>query len=379
VAQSKHWPVLACMLPLLALLTGCGSLASTSSPPLDPATYAPLELDGWPRSTPVEQGLDSRLVSDLFRDAAQLPNLYGLVIAKNGHLIAEGYFNGNSVTSRSPRASVAKSYTSALVGIAIEQGLLSGVDQRMVEFFPEFADQYVDPRKRDITIDDMLKMRSGYPWEEQTPPYLSTLFSSSDWLPFLVEFPLTSDPGSQFGYSNLSVHILGIIVSRASGSGLLSFGMEHLFRAMNVQVSWPHDSRGYTYGCGDISVSARDMAKFGQLYLDDGLYQGTQLVPAQWVADSLQSYSTGIYGDEIGTYFREIGYGYLWWSATVGKHRFNYAWGHGGSLIVLLHDLDMVIVATADPLHGVFNETGWKKERAVIDLVGKFIASLPVP
>jgi CubicO group peptidase (beta-lactamase class C family) len=202
---------LVCVLPLLSLPVGCSPLADRLSPPPDPATYAPLEASDWPVSTPAKQGLNARLVSNLFRDAAKLPNLYGLVIVKNGYLVAEGYFNGNSVTSRWPRASVAKSYTSALVGIAIAQGLLSGVDQRMVEFFPEFANQHGDPRKMDITIDDMLKMRSGYPWEEQTPPHLGMLLSSNDWLPFLVDFPLTSDPGTRFGYSNLTAHALSAV------------------------------------------------------------------------------------------------------------------------------------------------------------------------
>jgi CubicO group peptidase (beta-lactamase class C family) len=138
------------------------------------------------------------------------------------------------------------------------------------------------------------------------------------------------------------------------------------------------DANGYYYGSGDISFDARDAAKFGLLYLNDGQYEGQQIIPVDWVRDSLQRYSENLYNNRLGRYFRDIGYGYLWWSARAGKHNFNYAWGHGGNLIVLLHELDMVIVTTANPLHGVWGEEAWEKEGAIIDLVGRFIASLPV-
>jgi CubicO group peptidase (beta-lactamase class C family) len=133
-----------------------------------------------------------------------------------------------------------------------------------------------------------------------------------------------------------------------------------------------------------ISFSARDRAKFGQLYLNNGEYEGKQVLSADWVRDSLQRYSEGInvsgwmpgitsrYG-----YFRDLGYGYQWWSARAGDHHFNYASGHGGNLIVLLDELDMVIVTSADPLHFQFGGEAWDKEKAIVDLVGKFINSLP--
>jgi hypothetical protein len=95
------------------------------------------------------------------------------------------------------------------------------------------------------------------------------------------------------------------------------------------------------------------------------------------VRHSLQTYSEGIYDNRLGRYLRDIGYGYLWWSASSGGHHFNYAWGHGGNLIVLLDELDMLIVTTADPLHGIWGQESWALEGAIIDLVGKFIASLP--
>ena len=124
------------------------------------------------------------------------------------------------------------------------------------------------------------------------------------------------------------------------------------------------------------------MAKFGLLYLNDGEYEGNQVLSASWVRESLQRYSekinfTGWFYSKAGRYFRDIGYSYQWRSARVGDHRFSLAWGHGGNLIILLDELDMIVVTAADPLYQLPEGEGWKFEGAIIDLVGKFIESLP--
>jgi CubicO group peptidase (beta-lactamase class C family) len=126
-----------------------------------------------------------------------------------------------------------------------------------------------------------------------------------------------------------------------------------------------------------LSLTARDAAWFGLLDLNQGQYQGNQVIPADWVQKSLSVYSEGIYNNRLGKYFREIGYGYMWWSVKAGKHHFNYALDHSGNLIVLVHDLEMMIVTTANTLPGLPGEQSWPKESAIIDLVGKFIAALP--
>jgi CubicO group peptidase (beta-lactamase class C family) len=280
---------------------------------------------------------------------------------------------------------VTKSYASALVGVALDQGYLSSVDQKMMDFFPEFTGQISDPRKEEITIRDLLQMRAGYPDDEYTRPYLDTLFFSDNWhwLPHVVDFPLASDPGTEFAYSNLTSHILAVIVARAVGTDLESFGQENLFSLIDAQVGdWSRDADGYNFGCFEIYFTARDMAKFGLLYLNAGEYAGKQVLSADWVKESLQRYSEGIQrtgwtSSKKGRYFTDIGYGYQWWSASAGEHRFDYAAGHGGSLIVLLDELDMLIVTTADPLHEYPVEAGWRFEGAIINTVGKFIKSLP--
>jgi CubicO group peptidase (beta-lactamase class C family) len=352
---------------------------------LEAVEYTPLPGDDWKVSTPAGQGLDPMLVAALYLDATGLSTLYGLLVIKNGHLIAEGYFNEGSVDQLSGRQSATKSFTSAMVGVALDRGCLSSVDQKMVDFFPEFIGQIDDPRKEQITIRDLLQMRAGYPDEEFMRQYLDSLFFTDNWqwLPHLVDFPLLSDPGTEFRYSSLTSHLLAVIVARACDTDLESYSQQHLFAPIDAAVGdWTRDADNYNWGWGEIYVTARDMAKFGLLYLDDGEYEGKRVLSADWVEESLQRYSGGIdrSGDgpsKLGRYFSDLGYGYQWWSATVGEHHFDYAAGHGGNLIVLLDDLDMIIVTTADPLYELPVEAGWEFEGAIVDLVGRFIESLP--
>jgi CubicO group peptidase (beta-lactamase class C family) len=370
------------MILLLSTLLGC----RPSSNDLDAVDYTPLHKDDWDVSTPEEQKLDPMLVAELYRNAAELETIYGLLVIKNGNLIAEGYFNNGAVEKKHYIASATKSFTSALVGIALDQGCLSSVDQKMMEFFPEYSHQIDDKRKDEITIRDLLQMRSGYVWEEHTAPYMKALFDSRGyWLPFVVDFPLSGDPGTRYGYSNLSTHLLGIIVARSCDTDLKTFAQEYLFSPIGAEVGdWEQDADGNYYGAHGIPLTARDMARFGLLYLNNGESHGEQIISTDWIKDSLQRYSENInisgwlpgFTSRYG-YYRNLGYGYQWWSANAGEHQFNYASGHGGNQIILLDALDMVIVVSADRLFGHFGGNAWTNERAIIDMVGKFINSLP--
>jgi CubicO group peptidase (beta-lactamase class C family) len=357
---------------VLSMLVGCGP----STEDLEAVDYTPLSGDDWEVSTPAEQGLDPMLVAEMYYNAAELETIYSLLVIKNGYLIAEDYFNEGSVDQKDRLQSATKSYTSALVGIALEQGCLSSVDQKMLDFFPEVAGKITDPRKEQITIRNMLEMRAGYPWEETHPTLWDGLLSGH-YPPLIEEFPLVSDPGTRFHYSNLTSNWLGIIVDRACGMNLKAYAEEHLFSPLDVKAGeWGQDAEGHNNGCGDLHLTARDAAKFGLLYLNDGVYKGNQIVPADWVHDSLQTYSLNeAFVKKVG-HFRDIGYGYHWWFANAGEHHVNFAWGHGGQLIVLVDEFDMVIVTTSYPFWKEHNDQSWKNEKAIITMVSEFINSL---
>ncbi len=357
------------------LLAGC---SGPSKEELTSINYTPLPTQAFEVSIPADQGVDPLRIAELYYHASKLKNVYSVLVLKNGKLIAEKYYNEGSVDHQLNIHSVTKSFTSALVGIALERGDLKSLDQKMMEFFPELADRIKDPRKNDITIRQLLQMRAGFPWEESTPELLNLLMTGfhSDTL---VYVPLVRDPGSDFEYSNLSSHILGMIVARASGTDLKSYAQEHLFGPLGIEPGfWQKDWDGNVLGFSDLNLKARDLAKFGQLYMHEGRYNGQQIVPAQWVHDSLQIYSRNGWKIRVGKNWSENAYGYQWWYIHAGNYRYNLAWGHGGEQIVLLKDLNLVIVVTADPLHLQHGGGPWKKEKANLNLVADFVASLPI-
>ncbi len=371
--QFKYLILLTCGILLLLLVTGCGGPSEEDLAAVD---YTPQVQDDWEVSTPREEGLESDLVAELYYyNATELDTIYSLLVVKNGRLVAEKYFGIGKIWQKALVQSAAKSVTSALVGVALDQGCLSSVDQKMYEFFPEYAGQINDPRKSEITIRDLLQMRAGFPPEESDEALWEAIWSG-EYVHLVLDFPLTIDPGTEFQYSNLTTHWLGVIVARACGTDLETLAQEYLFGPMDAEVGrWKKDLDGYNWAAGELHLTARDVAKFGLLYLNDGEYQGKQLISADWVRDSLQTYSENAY-DNIGR-FHDIGYGYQWWSAEVGEYHVNFAWGHGGQLIVLVDELDMVVVVTADPFYEVYGSESWTLERANISLVADFIASLP--
>jgi len=331
----------------------------------------------WVDSTPAAQGLDAATVQDLMQTAATIDHLYSVLVVKNGYLVAEQYFNGMSPSDANSSASVTKSFMSALLGLALWDGVLTSRDQKMVDFFPEIDWENNDSRKSEITLRQILQMRSGYPWEEFSGDF-GTLVNSADWISLLEEFSLSGDPGTLFGYSNLAAHMTSVILERAAGASTLTYAKKRLFDPMGITVGhWPRDAAGYYYGSGSLRITPRDMAKFGQLYLDKGVFNGRRILPEDWIFESHQVYSSDTYNGTIVDTFGPLDYGYLWWSTTAGQHSVDFAWGHGGQLVALVKDLDLVVVTAASDLPGEPGDVSWPKERSVLQMVGAFISSLP--
>ena len=186
--RHSFWFVMIAVL-LLSTLIGCGP----SPEQLATVNYDPLPSEDWDTTTPANVDLNADLVTELYYNASQLKTLYGLLVVKDGYLVAEEYFNGSSIDEIGNRQSVTKSYISALVEIAIEEGCITSVDQKMLEFFPELADQIKDPRKERITIQHLLQMRAGYPWEEDDAALWDALWSG-DYAPMVLHFLSSATP-----------------------------------------------------------------------------------------------------------------------------------------------------------------------------------------
>jgi CubicO group peptidase (beta-lactamase class C family) len=250
----SSWTVIGVLAALGGLVAGCGG--GPSADDLATVDYAPQAADGWEVSTPGEHGLDPDAVAELYWRAGQLESIYSLLVVKDGELVAEEYFHAGQPEQLALMQSATKSITGALVGIAIDEGCLPGVDETMMTYFPELADRIQDPRKNDITIQQLLAHRAGYAWEESSTELLELLYRG--FLPDqmgLVEVPLVRDPGSGHDYSNLSSHLLSVIVSRACEVDLLDFADEHLFGPLGIEPGdWTQDWDGYRWGGGELGA-----------------------------------------------------------------------------------------------------------------------------
>ena len=371
-------PRVGVVLTLVAgLMAGCSGGPTVED--LAAVQYAPEPIDGWTVGTPQEHGLDGDAVAELYWKAGQLESIHSLLVVKDGDLVAEDYFYPGRPGERALMQSATKSITGALVGIALEDGCLPSINEPMMTYFPELADRLDDPRKNDITVGQLLAHRAGYAWEESSGELLEMLYNG--FLPdqmALVEVPLVRDPGTGHDYSNLSSHLLSVIVSRACEVDLLDYADEHLFTPLGIEPGvWTQDWDGYRWGAGELHLRARDMARFGQLYLDGGTVDGEQVVPASWIEDSWTPYTEGAWGNKVGDNFDRTAYGYQWWIIDAGPHTYYLAWGHGGQQIAVLPELDLVVVVTADPLVGDHGGGGWSLEKANLNLVADFIAGLP--
>ena len=299
---------------------------------------------GWKTSIPEKQGMDSAklLMADEFIQN-RLPDAFSLLVVKNGYLVFEKYYSWGSREKYAEVHSVTKSFTSALIGIALDKGYLNSVDQKLIEFFPEYITDELDPRKKEISLKHLLTMSAGFRWDDRGPS-MRNWYTSSDWLKFAIQLPQENNPGDVFNYNSSISHLLSIILSKSTKTSTLDFANQNLFKPLGISSYWHQDPQGYYIGGFGLGLSARDLAKIGFLYLNDGFWNGQSIVPEYWVKEStdqqIQAFSHPIYGT--------FGYGYQWWVKKVDGCNSFRAWGRRGQFIVIVPKLDLVIVVTSE-------------------------------
>jgi len=272
--------------------------------------------------------------------AQRLPRLHSLLIGHGGDLVFEEYYNGRSAAQPANMKSASKSVISALVGIAIERGLIDSVDVKVAEFFPEFFSNSRNADKNQITIENLLAMQSGL--ETTSNRNYGKWVLSENWVEFALDQPLVAKPGTNMLYSTGSTHLLSAIIERASGMDTKQFAQQYLTSELGFSLSyWTQDPQGIYFGGNDMEMTPRQMLKFGELYLRDGVYQGKQVLPANWIELSYQPHAASPRGQ--GRF-----YGYGWWLRDLAGMQVPVAWGYGGQLIFVVKSLDLVVVATSD-------------------------------
>ncbi len=317
--------------------------------------------DGWQTESIETSNINHILLEDFFSnlDKEIYPNTHSVIIVKDNKLIFEKYMNGFDAKQRQYTASVSKSAGSVLTGIAIQQGLIEGIneglpDRYLYELFPEY-EQLLKPDslKSKIRFQHALSMSGGLQWDENTYPYSDprndwiAASHSDDPFTYLFEKEISSPPGSTFNYNGGYSLLLSKQVQDASGSTALTFAKENLFKPLKIKdYEWESLDNGLTDTDGGLHLRPRDMAKIGQLYLNNGKWNGEQIVDSLWITESTK--------EQITSYGMP-NYGYQWWcgtfhTATTSSYTY-FASGHGGQKIFVFPEYEAVIVIT----HQVFD------------------------
>jgi CubicO group peptidase (beta-lactamase class C family) len=294
----------------------------------------------WRQSTPEAQGLDSTVLAQLVASISQKNlNVHSVAVLRHGYVVIDAYFYPNRPDTLHDVASVSKSITSALVGIAEGKKLLS-VDNRLLSYFPDEDPKNPEASKKQITVDNLLTMKPGMdcgfkPGEQE----LEGMRRSNDYLRYALALPMINPPGTKFGYCSPGFHMLSSIVTAVTHQPEADFGRKYLFEPIGIkEVIWPPDPQGRTHGWGDGHFFTNDLARLGYLYLHKGNWNGKQIISSDWIARSTAVHTnTGRPGAD---------YGYGWWLSPDGSPREFAANGRGGQKIAVWPEKDMVVVIT---------------------------------
>ena len=311
--------------------------------PLAAQVDVPWPTDGWLTATPESQGMDSTLLAEVYEAIRDNDlDIHSLLVIRQGYVVAEMYRYPYTAETLNDQRSITKSNTATMVGIAINDGAISGVDATMLSFFPDQFIANVDARKEAITIRDMLTMSSGLDSDDDTTFF--DMVSSSDWTSWMLNRPVIAEPGARFIYSSGSTSLLAAIIEQATGRPLSDYAAERLYGPLGItNFQWNREigGVGHTSGGFGLHMTSRDMAKLGYLYLHHGEWDGVQIIPADWVVASTSIQAPTPPGNSPN-------YGYQWWISSDDEPVASFtARGYGGQLLYVAPELDLVVVFTA--------------------------------
>lgn len=269
--------------------------------------------------------------------ADAVPHLTSFLVWRDGSLVVEHYRGGVGPHTPVDIKSVSKSFLSALVGIAIDEGRLRE-DEPVAEILPEYFADGTDPRKREITVGHLLSMQSGLASVSDTR--YDNWIEQPDWTHAALDQPLEAPPGTQMRYSTGNSHILSAMLTRATGMSTFEYARQKLAQPLRIKLpAWPRDQTGIFLGGNDMSITPTGLLRLGILYLDHGRFEGRQIVPERWVDESLRPR-----GESPESHYL---YGYGWWLKKSGTHDVFFAWGYGGQFIFCVPDQRLVVVFTS--------------------------------
>ncbi len=355
---------------LVLILISCRD-KSTIEPEVSTFKYEiPLQIDdGWDVGSVGEASLDEKSLTEMINEIADISDhrIHSIMISKDSKLVFEKYFEGflfdaNYVQSEGDLinynlytlhylASVSKSVTSILFGIAIDNGVEIDIEESLLSYYPEYASVLVG-EKANITVEHILTMTAGLSWDESTYSYgdirndVTQLFLQTDPIKYVLEKPLQSVPGNDFSYNSGYTNILSDLIQKTTGVSFQKFAETKLFNTLQIdEYKWDKLNDDLLFASGGLYLSSRSLAKIGRLFLNDGKWKGNQVVSEKWIDLSTQSYINPYY------YNFSNGYGFQWWNYTFNtiydSHECFFAAGWGDQFLYVLPSENIVIVVTS--------------------------------
>jgi CubicO group peptidase (beta-lactamase class C family) len=283
--------------------------------------------------------LDVKRVEETVAKAAELPRIHALIVAHDGKTVAERVFRGPALDRPVNIKSASKSIISALVGIAIDEGMIKSVGEPMLPLLQKRAPRDLDPHVATITIDHLLSMRSGLERTSGLQNY-GRWVQSPNWVSFALSREFIDEPGGAMLYSTGNTHLLSAILTDVSGSSTWELARLWLGEPLSMTIpQWTRDPQGIYFGGNEMLLSPRDLIRFGEMYRNGGVYGGYQVVPRNWIRASWTPHTV----DSRGR-----GYGYGWFIAEAHGHPVYYAWGFGGQMLYIVPSLKLTIAVTSD-------------------------------
>jgi CubicO group peptidase (beta-lactamase class C family) len=300
-----------------------------------------------PAATPVAARADNALDAVLASfDKDEHPDLKGVVVMRDGRIVAERYFNGDTAETLHDIRSAGKSITSLLMGIAIDRGKIGGVDDPVARYWPEAKGSAIG----DVPLRDVLTMRSGlaaYDEDPASPGNEDKMDEATDPLAFVRSVPRADQPGTRYRYNSVTAYVAGLVVAKATGGTLADFARANLFAPLGItHWQWSADASGYTKGQGNLSLTTRSLATIGEMVREGGRYHGRRIVSANWLRQALTPKVDITASDPFAD-----GYGYFWYAKTqqIGGAAIpvSFASGNGGNKIYVVPSRHLVVAISS--------------------------------
>lgn len=296
----------------------------------------------WPVSTAAAQRLDGDRLARGVERLRKIGGVRTVLVARHGEIVAERSFHGDGLNDRPHNLkSASKSLLSALVGIAIERGALSGPDATVGELLPSYAEGLA-PEKRAITVGELLSMEAGL--RSTSRERYGAWVAHDDWVAAALAEPMVTAPGEEYVYSTGNTHLVSAILTEATGRTTLELAREWLLDPIGAEIAaWERSPEGYYFGGNNLSMTPRDLARLGQLFLQGGRWgegEEAQVVPKRWVEESTAVHASG-WPERYGRY------GYFWWIPREDPWDSYAAIGYGGQFLYVVPELDMLVVMTS--------------------------------